>query len=169
MVKFRSRSSRATGPKTLVPIISPVEFNKTQALCIRALHSSFTNGFLWVSSEQISKLLLENEKNETIPVNTTIQTFLLDIQELYQYEMTVPQTVFNELMLYKIPSEFNPIISKRGEKITIRFKWIKPRAEKTIIIPENIFAMMIGTKKAQGLISADTTFSNFYFIYLFLV
>ena len=36
-------------------------FNKTQALCIRALHSSFTNGFLWVSSEQISKLLLENE------------------------------------------------------------------------------------------------------------
>ena len=40
-------------------------FNKTQALCIHLLHSSFSNGIPWVSNGEISNLLSEHSIIDT--------------------------------------------------------------------------------------------------------
>ena len=40
-------------------------FNKTQALCIHLLHSSFSNGIPWVSNGEISNLLTEHSIIDT--------------------------------------------------------------------------------------------------------
>ena len=116
----------------------------------------------------VPKVLLENKKGENYPLITTIQTMALDIRKLFPYVMTVDSCTFTRLMLQKIPKCLDPKFSRQGKKIIIHFNWIRAQIEKTQILPESLLAMILGSHKAQGVISADATFSNQLFILILI-
>ena len=111
----------------------------------------------------VPKVLLENKKGESHPLMTTIQTMALDIRKLFPYVMEVDSCTFTKLMLQKIPKCLDPKFSRQGKKIIIQFNWIRAQIEQTQILPESLLAMILGSQKAQGVVSADATFSNLLF------
>ena len=117
----------------------------------------------------LPKVILENSLECETPLMTVVQVLLLDMRRLYPYEIVLDKKEFNNLLFYKIPRALNPKITKRNDKFVVKFLWVKARSEKTLVLPENLIAMILGTKKAQGTISADATISNIYSINIFLL